>query len=175
MSRFVAPHDHLQFEEIEQDRFRLLTPLWFESDFLGGRTVKVPVGFVTDRESVPRWLPLIYSLFSGTASRAGVVHDRLYQLHKVVDLEVSRRLADAVYYEANALDQVSGWKRWAKWVGLRMGGASAYASGPQRFKARGNERRHEPRRPMTPDERHRVLQKLKRLKSETPNRTEEAP
>lgn len=165
MSRFVAPHDHLQIEEIEQDRFRLLAPLWYESDALGGRTVRVPAGFVTDRESVPRWLPLIYAVFSGTASRAGVIHDRLYQCHKVQDLEVSRRLADAVYYEANALDQNPGWKRWLKWLGLRIGGGSAYASGPQRFQDNGNDRRRTTRPPtMTPEERKVVLTKLKRLR-----------
>lgn len=170
MSRFVAPHDHLKFEELGQDQYRLLAPLWYESDVLGGRTVKVPAGFITDRESVPRWLPLAYAMFSGTASRAGVVHDRLYQLHKVQDLEVSRRLGDAVYYEANALDQVVGWKRWLKWLGLRIGGAGSYASGPRRFQENGNERRHGLRSPpMTPEERKRVLQKLKRLKPEPPD------
>ena len=170
MSRFVAPHDHLQIEELAQDRFKLLAPLWYESDLLGGRTVKVPTGFITDRESVPRWLPLAYAVFSGTASRAGVIHDRLYQLHKVQDLEVSRRLSDAVYYEANALDQVSGWKRWLKWVGLRIGGGSAYASGPQRFQDNGNERRHGLRSPpMTLEERTRVIQKLTRLRRKPPD------
>ena len=174
MARFVAPHDHLQFEELGQDRFRLLAPLWFESDLLGGRTVKVPAGTVTDRETVPRWLPLIYAIFSGTASRSGVIHDRLYQCHKVEDLEVSRKLADAVYYEANGLDQNPGWKRWLKWLGLRIGGGTAYRTGPDRFQARGNERRHGSRRsPMTPEERKAVLDTLKRRRPPTaPNQTE---
>ena len=166
MARFVAPQDHLQIEEIGQDQFRLLAPLWYESDLLGGRVVKVPAGVVTDRESVPRWLPLVYALFSGTASRAGVIHDRLYQIHKVQDLEVPRRLADAVYYEAIALDQNPGWKRWIKWVGVRIGGMGAYASGPQRFQEHGNDHRQKPR--MTPGERTEVLQKLKRLRPEPP-------
>jgi len=170
VARFVAPHDHLKIEELGQDQFRLLAPLWYESDLLGGRTVKVPTGFVTDRESVPRWLPLAYALFSGTASRAGVIHDWIYQIHRVQDLEVSRRLADAVYYEANALDQNPGWKRWLKWLGLRIGGGSSYASGPERFRANGNERRRDPRpRAMTPEERKKVLQKLKLLRQEPPD------
>lgn len=164
MSRFVAPHDHLQLEEIGQDRFKLLAPLWYESDVLGGRIVKVPAGYITDRESVPRWLPLAYALFSGTASRAGVIHDRLYQLHKVCDLDIPRRLADAVYYEANGLDQNPGWKRWLKWFGLRIGGAAAYASGPMRFLANNEQRRGSRPPTMTPDERKAVLDKLKRLR-----------
>lgn len=165
MARFVAPHDHLRIEELEQDHFRLLAPLWYESELLGGRTVKVPAGFVTDRESVPRWLPLVYAIFSGTASRAGVIHDFLYQTHKVQDLEVPRRASDAVYYEATVLDQNPGWKRWLKWLGLRIGGGGAYASGPRRFQVNGNERRHAPRpRPMKPDERKTVLDTLKRMR-----------
>lgn len=165
MARFVAPHDRLQIEEVGQDQFRLLAPLWYESDLLGGRTVKVPAGFVTDRESVPRWLPLAYALFAGTASRAGVLHDWLYQVHRVRDLEVPRRLADALYYEANGLDQAPGWKRSIKWLFLRLFGGSAYAGGPARFRENGNERRREIRRPpMTAEERKAMLDHLTRIR-----------
>lgn len=167
MARFVAPHDHLQFEELAEDRFKLLAPLWYESEMLGGRTVKVPAGFITDRESIPRWLPLAFAIFSGTASRAGVIHDFLYQTHKVEDLDVSRRMADAVYYEANGLDQNPFWKRWLKWLGVRIGGMFGYASGPRRFQE-SNERRQVKRAPMTPAERKVVLDKLKRIRPEPP-------
>ena len=155
MARFVSPHDRLLIEELSQDSFKILAPLWFESDLLGGRVIKVPEGFISDRESIPRWLPIFYALLAGTASRAGVVHDRLYQLHKVVDLDVSRKLADAVYYEANALDQNPGWKRWLKWLGLRIGGALAYKSGPSRFQT-DNDRRRKPRTPLSPEDRRRL-------------------
>lgn len=162
MARFVAPYDHLKVEELSQDCFRLLVPLWYESSLLGGRILKVPAGFVTDRESIPRWLPLVYALFSGTASRSGVLHDWLYQVHRVQELEVSRKLADDLYYEANVLDGNRWWQRSMKWLGLRIGGGSAYRNGPERFQCHGNERRRKPR--MAPAERRQVLDTLKRLR-----------
>lgn len=123
------------------DRFQLLSPLWYESDVLGGRVVKAPSGFIYDKESVPRWLPILHAWLAGTASRAGTIHDRLYQNHKVQDLVVPRSLADQVYWEATGIDGNSWPKRWVKWVGVRLGGGGSYESGPSRFQVLGNDRR----------------------------------
>ena len=142
---FVVPFDALRIEELPDGRVKLLHALHFCSRALGGRTVKAPRGFVSDKESVPRWLPLTYALFSGTANRAGVIHDFLYQTHRAETLSVPRWLADRVYPEAAEADG-NGWlKRWGKWAGVRLGGAWAYASGPERFQVLGNERRRRPR------------------------------
>ena len=141
MSRFVRPYDRLELRELSTDRFQLLSPLWYESDLLGKRVIKVPLGFIYDRESIPRWLPIIYAWLAGTASRAGTIHDRLYQIRSVQDFVVPRQLADAVYYEAAEVDGNSWPKRWVKWLGVRIGGAGAYASGPSRFQVLGNDRR----------------------------------
>src|SRR3990167_9308418 len=122
MSRFVAPHDRLDTRDLGDGTMQLLAPLHYESVPRGGRVVRIPAGFVSDLESVPRWLPLAYAIFARTANRAGVVHDRLYQLQKVEDLVIPRGLADAVYYEANALDAYGNPGRWLKWLGLRIGG-----------------------------------------------------
>ena len=162
MARFVVPHDQLDFRELGPDRFQLLAPLWYESDVLGGRVVKLMTGFVFDRESIPRWLPLIYAWLAGTASRAGAVHDWLTQTHKVEDLPVERAMADATYFEAAQVDR-NGWlKRWAKWVGVRLGGVRSWNTGPSRFQIVGNDRRRKPR--MAPEERREVLDKLKRIR-----------
>ena len=162
MARFVGPHDQLDFRELSPDRFQLLAPLWYESDVLGGRVVKLMTGFVFDRESIPRWLPLIYAWLAGTASRAGAVHDWLTQNHKVEDLPVERAMADAVYFEAAQVDG-NGWlKRWAKWIGVRLGGIRSWTTGPSRFQLVGNDRRRKPR--MAPEERREVLGKLKRIR-----------
>lgn len=141
MARFVPPHDTLDYRELATDRYELLAPLWYQSDVLGGRIVKLAKGFVFDRESIPRWLPLIYAWLSGTASKAGAVHDWLTQTHKVEDLPVERPMADAVYFEASKV-QGNGWfKRWVKWLGVRVGGASSWNTGPSRFQVLGNDRR----------------------------------
>ena len=162
MARFVPPNDVLDQRELGPDRFQLLAPLWYDSDVLGGRVVKVAKGFVYDLESIPRWLPWTYAWLAGTASRAGAVHDWLAQVHKVGDFSVDRAVADAVYYEATGVDG-NGWlKRWIKWLGVRVGGAAAWASGPSRFRVIGNERRQRPR--MDGSERREVLDKLKGLR-----------
>ena len=79
MSAFLTP---LKIEQIAIDRWKLLEPLVYESDLLGCR-ITVPVGFITDMESVPRWLPIVYALLYGEAHAAGVLHDYLYMVHKI--------------------------------------------------------------------------------------------
>ena len=156
MSRFVAPHDRLDTRDLGDGTMQLLAPLHYESDLLGGRVIRIPAGFVSDLESVPRWLPLAYAIFARTANRAGVVHDRLYQLQKVEDLVIPRGLADAVYYEANALDAYGNPGRWLKWLGLRIGGWRSYATGPARFRWHNNDLRRRARTPLSPEERRRL-------------------
>lgn len=143
MSRFVKPYDTYDSRELPDGRLQLLAPLWYQSDLLGGRIVKVREGFVNDKESVPWWLPITYVWLAvkRKASRAGGVHDWLFATHKVEDLEVSFELANAVYHEAAALDGNGRIVRWVKWAGVRVGGARAYASGPKRFQVNGNDRR----------------------------------
>lgn len=163
MSRFVSPHDRLDSRELPDGRVQLLAPLWYQSDLLGGRIVKVREGFVNDRESVPWYLPLLYVWLAvkRKASRAGTIHDWLTQTQKVGDaalgcLDVPRWLTDAVYHEAAALDGNGRFTRWVKWAGVRIGGASAYTSGPARFQINGNDRRKKPRIPLTPEDRRRL-------------------
>jgi hypothetical protein len=143
MSRFVEPHDQLDTRDLPDGRVQLLAPLWYQSDLLGGRIVKLREGFVHDKESVPWWLPITYVWLAvkRKASRAGSVHDWLYAVQKVEDLEVPQELADAVYHEAAAFDGNGRVVRWVKWAGVRIGGARSYKSGPTRFQVNGNDRR----------------------------------
>mgnify|MGYP001594006572 FL=1 len=73
-------------------------------------------------------------------------------------------MADATYFEAAQVDGNGWFRRWAKWLGVRLGGMSSWTSGPSRFQVVGNARRSTPRMP--PGERPEVLQKLKRLRPE---------
>ena len=163
MSRFVAPYDTFDSRELPDGRVQHLRPLWYQSDLLGGRIVKLREGFVNDKESIPWYFPILYVWLAvkRKASRGGAVHDWLYAVHKVGDprlgtLEVSQELADAVYHEAAALDGNGWFVRWVKWAGVRLGGARSYKSGPTRFQVNGNDRRHKPRTPLTPEERRRL-------------------
>ena len=164
MSGFVEPYETLDSRDLPDGRFQLLAPLWYRSNLLGGRIVKVSKGFVNDKESVPWWLPITYVWLAvkRKASRAGGIHDWLFATHKVEDLPVSFELANAVYHEAAAFDGNGRVVRWMKWAGVSIGGRSSYESGPSRFQVNGNDRRRKPR--MAPDERRQVLDKLKRLR-----------
>ena len=144
MSAFLTP---VITEQIRTDRFRLVAPLTYESDLLRC-TITAPTGFVTDLESVPRWLPVVYAWLRGTAHAPGVLHDWAYQTHRAFCTDLTRAQADALLYEAAGATgpgiEALGWaKRWTLWTGVRIGGASAWASGPRRLQAW--ERRRTPR------------------------------
>ena len=152
VSGFLAPYDALDSRELPDGRFQLLAPLWYQSDALGGRIITVRKGFVNDKESVPWYMPITYIWLAvkARASRAGTVHDWLYAVHKVGDpelgtLEVPQELADAVYHEAAEFDGNNRATRFVKWVGVRVGGAGSYTSGPSRFQVNGNDQRRTPR------------------------------
>lgn len=173
MARFVVPYDTLDVRDLPDGRFQILRPLCYQSDLLGGRIVRVREGFVFDKESVPWWLPLTYIWLAvkGKAGRAGTIHDWVYAVHKVEDLEVPRDLADAVYHEATALDGNNRLTRWVKWAGVRIGGTKAYKTGPKRFQVNGNDRRRAPRSTagLTPRQRQLLEQTfLKHMGGPTP-------
>ena len=69
---------------------------------------------------MPR-LPLVYWLAGGKATKAAVIHDFLYRKSGV-----SRADADAVFAEAMEATGQAAWRRGLMWVGLRIGGWTAY-------------------------------------------------
>jgi hypothetical protein len=142
-ARFLPPWDVLDLRELPGGRYRLLRPLWYQSAVLGGRVVRVREGFLFDKESVPWWLPILYVWLAvrGKASRAGAVHDWLTAVHRVEDLPVTRALADRVYREAARVDGNGALTSWVKWLGVRLGGAESWRTGPARFRRFGNDRR----------------------------------
>lgn len=117
MAQFLAP---LTVTELGEDRWMLNTPLPYQSDVLH-HTVTVPAGFVTDLESVPRWMPIVYAILYGAAHAAGVVHDFLYTFQFT-----SRQTADAVLYEAVVATGQPAWKAYVIWLGIRAGGWVAW-------------------------------------------------
>lgn len=107
--------------------WEVMQPLVYQSAVARCRFL-VPAGLVTDLSSVPR-LPLAY-LFTGDVAHAeAVIHDWLYQAHLVA----SRALADEVLYEAMVAMEKPAWRRWLIYQGVRLGGASAWESGPSRL------------------------------------------
>lgn len=161
VARFLTP---VRTEQVAKRRFKVLTPLVYDSPLLG-MTVTVPPGFVTDFESVPRWLPVTHALLYGEAHAAAVLHDWVYQTHQVNHRPVSRREADELLFEATGasgpgIEPVPRWKRWLFWLGVRAGGGfGAWATGPRRIQIWDRRRAPRPAK-LRPEERVALLRML---------------
>ena len=121
MSAFLTP---LRVEKLhersKQGRalWKILTPLIYKSDHLGGRVVTVPEGFITDFATVPRFLPITWWLAGDTAHGAATLHDYLYVFHEVE--RVGKSDADRVFYEAMIDDEEPDWRRWLMWKAVSL-------------------------------------------------------
>lgn len=116
MSAFLTD---LDVDERGDNDAVLLSPLVYQSDRLG-RIITVPAGFETDYASVPR-LPFAYLFFGGIAKKAATLHDYLYRTGLV-----SRADADATFKEAMLVSDVSGWRAWPMYAGVRAFGWEFY-------------------------------------------------
>jgi len=124
VSAFLTP---LQVEEIDTNRWRLLSPLRYQSDLLG-TVEEVPAGYITDLESIPRWLPFAYALAKGRAKRPAVDHDFHYDTP-----DFPKDLADDVFYEAMLSEPaMSALLAWWMWWAVHTFGHPNY----QRMQAR---------------------------------------
>lgn len=117
----------LVVKQINDTTWALSFPLDYNSELLND-TIGVPGGFVTDFASVPR-VPIAYTLFGNRAHRESVVHDFLYQTHLT-----SKAIADKIFLEAMKARGKPFWVRWTMYLGVRIGGGSAYRTGKERFK-----------------------------------------
>lgn len=115
MAKFLTD---LKAECVTDDKWRLVSPLVYESDIIG--VVKIPSGFTTNFASVPR-LPFVYMLFGDTAHQAATLHDYLYQF-----AVVPRHIADKVFLEAMQASGI-GWERYPMFWGVRLCGGLFYA------------------------------------------------
>jgi hypothetical protein len=85
-----------------------------------GTRVEVPAGFVTDFASVPRLFWRVLPPWD-KHKRASVLHDWLY-----TEQLVSKKRADAYFYEAMGDLGVPQWKRWAMWAAVASCGFVAW-------------------------------------------------
>lgn len=117
MSQFLDP---LTVTEISDSIFAIADhPFRYQSDLAG--LITVAVGFFTDFESMPRWVPLLYSLLGDENHEPAVVHDWIYY-SAIMD----RAQADLVFREACGVIGTSKWKISLLYYGLRLGGQSAW-------------------------------------------------
>lgn len=125
MSQF---HTLLATRDLSDDLYMMIEDLIYDSDVLRARII-VPAGFVFDRMSIKRWMPVVYQLLGNRAGAAGAGHDFCYQKQLY-----PRRLCDAVLPEMMACLGQSWAAQQAAWAGVRIGGHWSYASGPRRFR-----------------------------------------
>lgn len=93
-------------------------------------TLTVPRGFDTDLATIPRVLWVVLPKV-GRWDRAAVIHDWLYTTG-----EYTRAQSDAVLYEAMNLDRVPWSRRWIIYLGVRIGGQTAwFEHGQMRLRA----------------------------------------
>ena len=117
---FLTP---LDARKIAPQTWRLLAPLRYASA-IAGAVIEVPAGFVTDFDSIPRWLPLTYAFLANRIQEEAAVHDFLYRRESLVS--VSRKIADDVLYEAMETQGEPWLARTLIWAGVRAGGWTAY-------------------------------------------------
>lgn len=98
-----------------------------------GWTVTIPDGYGTDGASIPRPFWSICYPVDHRIRKAALLHDRLYETHCLDGgHKVARDFADLMLFDAMALLGGSLPLRWAVWSAVRLGGAWAWNTGPER-------------------------------------------
>ena len=130
-SQFLTP---LKTQGIKGFDFFLLEDFSFYSNVIKD-TIVVPKGFVCDGTS---------GFLKDDAKEPAVLHDYSYRSpdHKINVLRngvlfpvyVAKSTGDRIFLEAMKVWKVPAWKRWARYLGVVIGGAESYRTGPSRFK-----------------------------------------
>lgn len=113
--------------DTDRQLWEVMQPLVYQSAVARARFC-MPAGLVTDLASVPR-LPLAFLLTGDIIHAEAIVHDWLYGTRMVA----TQAIADAVLAEAMVVLEKPAWRRWLIYRGVRLGGASSWASGPARL------------------------------------------
>lgn len=91
MGLFLTP---LVVEEVSKRDWKLHEPLRYQRSTTG-EIIEVPAGFVTDFASVPKWVPLAYTIFKDEGRKAAAIHDYYYRV-----VGKSKHEADLLFYGA---------------------------------------------------------------------------
>ena len=116
---------NLDTEKIDHLLWRLDKPLTFGT---GIGLVSVPKNFITDGASCPRILWTLCSPMSGPQAEAAVLHDFLYSKDSNNICNVSRKLADQLFYDAMVSNGTGKARAKAIYWGVRAGGSGSYKS-----------------------------------------------
>lgn len=121
----MGPFDqHVLIRKVEGGLFRVEEDLVIMDEVFGPFTV--PQGFLSDLDSVPRWLPLSHALVKGASLTSAVAHDWLYQEGRIAGNAITRKDADEVYLRAMVDEGVNWFQRFLIFRGVRLGGMFAW-------------------------------------------------
>lgn len=102
-------------------------PLIYYSELLQQEAV-VPVGFITDYASVPRWIPFAQMILAGKGKRAAVIHDWLYSGGLVNGRALTRKECDDIFAEALRATGYGWLVTNMMYSGVRVGGESHFVA-----------------------------------------------
>lgn len=92
----------------------------------------VPAGMSTDGASIPRFFLRIFSRDRGRHWVPALMHDLYYGSQPQ---GMTRREADRRFREAMRIYGVPAWSRWSMWLGLRLGGWTAWRANARKLAA----------------------------------------
>lgn len=109
----------LKVTELQNGRKQLIAPLtYITEEFV---PITVPVGFITDYDSIPR-IPVIFTMFKGLPPSSCTLHDYLYCQIGTTDARFTRQEADSIFLNALAKEEVSFIKRKMAYLAVRLFG-----------------------------------------------------
>lgn len=113
MSSFTKP---LIVSKINNGSWKTYRRFTYYIDYVGGDSITVPKGFITDFASIPRMFWIILPP-DGEYTQAAVLHDYLY-----FKQSRSRKEADQIFLDAMGVLEVPNWKRYPMYHAVRMFG-----------------------------------------------------
>jgi hypothetical protein len=131
----------LRVEKQPDGQWKLIDPLQYETAAIcpacaqkgappcGCWVVNVPAGFVTDFASIPQFAQNLISN-DGPWDAPAVLHDFGYRTQPA---GIPRSKWDALLMEAMKAECVTFWKRWAIYIGVRLGGWLAWKQNKKKF------------------------------------------
>ncbi len=102
-------------KHIDGEMWELMEP--FEYITKKNEVIKVPIGFLSDFASIPRFFYRMIGPPTGRYGPSAIVHDYLYHTKKY-----TRRKSDAIFLEAMGVLGVPWWKRRTMWLAVRAAG-----------------------------------------------------
>lgn len=117
----------------KRGEWKLESSLVYETN--SGFLISVNSGFITDLASIPRPLRILF-IVNGDHREAAVLHDWLYANKGKITNDrtgkkttLNRLNADKLFLEAMSKTGVSFFRRWAMYLGVRLGGVFYWGLG----------------------------------------------